>query len=112
MTRARRLRSAVLGCHVGLAAAVAGTALTLPASPAARAVLLAAGLAVLAWTGHGIAARRRNSLTYCALVLVLVIGAATAEVVASAERASFATLALVVALVELGLLVLHTREAA
>lgn len=105
----RRLRALVLLCHAGLTAAAAGAALTLPASVVVRALVLAVALGALGLTARALAARRPTSRTYAALVLVLCIGAATAEVVASADRASFATLVLVLGLVELGGLVLLAR---
>lgn len=109
---ALRLRRLVLGLHAGLATAATLAALTIDASLAAHGLVLAVGLTALGLTARGVAAKHRNNLTYAALVLVVLIGVTTAEVVASADRATFTTLVLVLALVELAALVLLARVSA
>lgn len=106
---ARRLRAAALVCHAGLAASVAAATLTLPFAPGVRGLTLAAALVPLLIAGYGLALARRKAYVSGALLLVVYVGIAATEVVASATRASFATLALFLALVELALLLALTR---
>lgn len=107
--RERGWRTAVLACHAALAAAAASAALTLRAGLGARALVLGVGLLVLAAAAFGFVTGRRNGLAYGALVIVLGIGVAATEVVASADRWSFAALVMLIGLVELGLVLAWIR---
>lgn len=106
---ARRLGTALLACHAALAAAVAAAAVTLPGAGPARLLALLAGLVPLAAMTPGLLRGRRNAYVYGALILVLYVGFAATEVVASASRSSPAALVMLLALAELALLLTLAR---
>lgn len=103
------LHAGSLVCHVALAAAVGAAAIALPTAPLARGLVLAVGWLALGLVTPGLLRRGRNGLVYAALVLVVTIGIAAAETVASGERLSFAALAMLLGLVELALLLALSR---
>lgn len=96
-------------CHGVLLGAVLlgilGSALPL----AVRAALAAAAALPLAAAVPGLVRRRRYTYQWLAFALVAYAGGAAVEVVATSGRSPFATIALLAALIELGLLFALSR---
>lgn len=103
-------RRAVLLVHGLLAIGAAGTIAQANLPPALMGALLAVGLVPLAAATPGLVAGRRYTSQWLALVLVAYVGAAIVEVLASGARASFASLVLLAALIELALLLALIRQ--
>lgn len=103
------LRRAALGCHLLLMAALA--AATLPPTPLrlAFAVLL---LLPLLLSVRGLATGRRAVEQRLAVLLVAYVGGISVEVVARSGSAAILNGALLVAVLELGLLLMLTRRRA
>jgi hypothetical protein len=104
------LRHAVLGCHVLLLAALAAS-IVVPPTPLR---LAAAALVVLPLllTVRGVVAARGPTLQRLAVLLVAYIGGASVEVVARAGSAPLVSVALLAAVLELGLVLALIRRRA
>ena len=103
------LRRAIVGCHLLLIAALAAS--LVPPATALRfsiAVLLALPLLL---TLPGLAQGRRTTLQRLAVLLVAYIGGLSVEVVARSGNAPSLSLALIAAVLELGLLLALIRGA-
>jgi len=103
------LRRAIVGCHLLLIAALAAS--LVPPATALRfsiAVLLALPLLL---TLPGLAQGRRTTLQRLAVLLVAYIGGLSVEVVARSGNAPSLSLALIAAVLELGLLLAFIRGA-
>jgi uncharacterized membrane protein len=99
---------AIVGCHLALMAAL--TASLVPPPTAVR-LGVAALLAVpLLLTLRGLAQGRRATLQWLAVMLVAYIGGASVEVVARSGNAPSLSLALIAAVLELGLLLALIRR--
>ncbi len=103
MSRRVLVRAAWI-CHAALLAAVTFGVLTSAWSTGVRLTLAAVAAAPLLAAMPGLRRRHRYTYQWLAFALVAYAGAAAVEVIAAAGRAPFATLALLAALVELGLL--------
>jgi hypothetical protein len=104
------LRRATLGCHVLLMAALAASIVATPtALRVAAAVLL---LLPLMLTLRGLSAGRQATERYLAVLLVAYIGGTSVEVVARAGDARLFSIALLAAVLELGLLLALIRRRA
>ncbi len=102
------LLRAIVGCHLVLAAALAAS--LVPPATALRvgvAVLLALPLLL---TLRGLAQGRRTTLQRLAVLLVAYIGGASVEVVARLGNAPSLSIALIAAVLELGLLLALIRR--
>ncbi|HEY8432835.1 MAG TPA: DUF2069 domain-containing protein [Sandaracinaceae bacterium] len=108
---ANALVGAAWVCHAVLLAAVTVGLMTSALPLAGRAMLAAAAALPLAAAVPGLARRRRYTYLWLAFALVGYAGAAAVEVVATSGRAPFATVALLAALIELGLLFMLSRRA-
>ena len=104
------LRHLVLGCHVLLSFALGAGILAMPT--ALRLVAAAAVLAPLLLTVRGLAAGRRSTLPRVAVLLVAYIGGTSVEVVARSGDAPLFSVALLAAVLELGLLLALIRRPA
>ena len=103
------LRRAIVGCHLLLIAALAAS--LVPPATAVRlsiAVLLALPLLL---TLRGLTQGRRTTLQGLAVLLVAYIGGLSVEVVARSGSAASLSLALIAAVLELGLLLALIRGA-
>jgi len=109
---ARSLHGAAVGAHVVLLALVLCSVGAGGLPPGWRAAAALAAGAPLALALPGLIRGRRYTCQWLAVVLVLYAGAATVEVVAAAGRATWAALAMLVSLLELGLLVALSRSLA
>lgn len=103
MSRDALVRAAWV-CHAALLAAVTAGILTAALPAAVRAALAVAAALPLAAAVPGLRRRRRYTYQWLAFVLVAYAGAASVEVVATSGGSPFATIALLAALIELGLL--------
>jgi uncharacterized membrane protein len=108
LVRARSLDHAAVGAHAALLALVAAAAATSTLPPGGRLAAAAAATAPLVLAFPGLRRGSRRARQWVALLLVLYIGAAIVEVVASSRRA-LPALVLLAALVELALLVALSR---
>jgi uncharacterized membrane protein len=106
MLDVRHLHRAALAVHGALVAAVAGAVGLAPGLRLAAAVAAAAPLLLAV---PGLVRGRRATQQWLAVVLVLYAGAASVEVVAASGQARAAALALLAALIELGLLLALIR---
>lgn len=100
---------ALLVTHGVLLIAAGATVLGLGVSRTTEAVLLTVTLVPLVVALPGIAARRRRTCQWLSVALVVYVGAACVEVIAS--RALAPSLMLLAALMELGLLISSIRRA-
>lgn len=100
---------AVWICHGALLAAAAVGLLTSALPFPARAALAAAAALPLLLAVPGLQRRRRYTYQWLAFALVGYAGAAAVEVVATLGRSPFAAIALLAALIELGLLFMLNR---
>lgn len=105
------LHRSTLATHALLAVAAGAAAATAELSWMLRMVLLGLALLPLAAATPGLAAGRRYTFQWLAVVLVAYVGAAIVEVLAAASRASLASLVLLAALLELALLLALIRQA-
>jgi hypothetical protein len=104
------LHRAIVGCHLLLMGAL--TASLVPPATALR-VCVAALLALpLLLTLHGLVHGRRASLQWLAVLLVAYIGGSSVEVVARSGSALSLSIALIAAVLELGLLLALIRRSA
>jgi uncharacterized membrane protein len=102
------VRGATLGCHLLLMAAVAASVVTTPTAPRlAVAVVL---LLPLLLTLRGLAKGRRATLQWLAVLLVVYIGGASVEVVARSGAVPLLDVALLAAVLELGLVLALIRR--
>jgi len=102
------LRRATLGCHVLLMAALAASIVATPTPlRLAAAVVL---LLPLLLTLRGLGAGQRATLQRVAVLLVAYIGGTSVEVVARSGDARLLSVALLAALLELGLLLALIRR--
>jgi uncharacterized membrane protein len=104
------LRSVALAAHTTLAATLAWLTLTAGTSAMTRAVMCVAAVVPLVATLPGLAGGRRTVERWLALLLVVYVGAATVEVVATSGRAALASIALLAAVAELGLVLALIRR--
>lgn len=107
----RTLRRGVLALHALLGVAATAAIVTAAMPWTLAAVWLVLALAPLGAAAPGLLAGRRYTCQWLTLVLVAYVGAAIVEVLASAARASFASLVLLIALAELALLLALIRQA-
>lgn len=105
------LRQITVGCHALLMAALALSILLAPPT-ALRTVLAVVVLLPLALTLRGLAAGRRTIEQRVAVLLVAYIGGISVEVVAQSGGVPILSGALLVAVLELGLLLALTRRPA
>lgn len=105
------LRRATVGCHALLMVTLAASALWAPPTPL-RIALAALLLLPLALTVRGLAAGGRAIQQRLAVLLVAYIGGISVEVVAQAGRMPTLSVALLAAVLELGLLLALTRRPA
>ncbi len=103
------LETVALACQVVLALAVAALAFSAANSPAAGALLALLAAAPLLATLRGLAASAR-ARPWVALLLVLYAGAASVEVVATLGSAHLASVALLAAVLELGVVLTIIRR--
>jgi uncharacterized membrane protein len=101
------LHRLALATHLGLALAVVGTFATLDLAPAYRLTIVLLALLPLVTGLPGLVARRRASLQWLAVALVIYVGLGTVEVIARGHVAAIALLLL--ALLELALALSLTR---
>jgi hypothetical protein len=102
------VRRAALGCHVLLMAALAASIVAPPtALRLAAAVLLVLPLLL---TSRGLHAAQRTTLQWLAVLLVVYIGGASVEVVARSGAAPLLDVALLAAVLELGLVLALIRR--
>jgi hypothetical protein len=102
------LLRAIVGCHLVLMAALAAS--LVPPATALR-VGVAALLALpLLLTLRGLAQARRTTLQRLAVLLVAYVGGASVEVVARSGNAPSLSIALIAAVLELGLLLALIRR--
>jgi hypothetical protein len=104
-----RLNAVVLGCHAVLAAAVGTLVYSAAASPRAGLALALVAIAPLLATFRGVATSAA-ARSWVALLLVLYAGGMSIEVVASSGAAHVASVALLTAVLELGLLLAIIRR--
>ena len=104
------LARAALVCHIVLMASLAAAVVATPT--ALRIALVAVLLAPLLLTLRGLLATRRATLQRLAVLLVAYIGGISVEVVARSGDAPLLSVALLSALLELGLLLALTRRPA
>ena len=102
------LRRATLGCHVLLMAALAASVVATPTP--LRLVAAAVLLLPLLLTLRGLGAVQRTTLQRLAVLLVAYIGGASVEVVAHSGDAPLLSVALLAAVLELGLLLAIIRR--
>lgn len=95
------LRRATLGCHVLLMAALAASIVATPTPLRVAAVFVL--LAPLLLALRGLAGGRRATLQRLAVLLVVYIGGLSVEVVARSGAAPLLSVALLAAVLELGL---------
>lgn len=105
------LREITVGCHVLLMAALAASILLAPPT-ALRVALAIVSLLPLALTLRGLITGRRAIEQRLAVLLVAYIGGISVEVVARSGGAPILSGALLVAVLELGLLLALTRHPA
>jgi hypothetical protein len=99
-----------LGCHLLLIAALAAAVLATPT--ALRLAFAVALLVPLLLTVRGLATERRATMQRLAVLLVAYIGGISVEVVARSGGVPLLSVALLAAVLELGLLVALTRRRA
>jgi uncharacterized membrane protein YoaK (UPF0700 family) len=104
------LRHVTLGCHVLLLGALAAAMLATPT--ALRLALTVVLLLPLLLLAPGLAAGRRTSQQRLAVLLVAYIGGISVEVVARSGGAPLLSVALLAAVLELGLVLALTRRRA
>jgi hypothetical protein len=104
------LRRATLSCHLLLMAALAGSIVATPTAPRLAAALVL--LLPLLLTLRGLADGRRTVERYLAVLLVAYIGGVSVEVVARSGNAPLLSVALLSAVLELGLLLALIRHRA
>jgi hypothetical protein len=109
--RLRPLERALLGVHVVLLLATAAAVLSSELATGWRIGLLVAGSGPLLAVLPGLYEGRLLTYQWTALAMVLFAGAAAVEVVATLGRSAFASVVLLAALVELGLLFILSRRA-
>jgi hypothetical protein len=102
------MRGAAVGCHVLLIGALAAG--VLPPVTILRLALVAGLAAPLLLTLRGLVAARRTTLQRLAVLLVAYIGGLCVEVVARSGDAPALSVALLAAVLELGLLLALTRR--
>jgi uncharacterized membrane protein len=104
------MRRVTIACHLTLIAALAAVLLAAPTMPrlAFAAIVLAPLLLVL----RGLAAGRRTTEQWLAVLLVVYIGGTSVEVVARSGSAPLLAIALLAAVLELGLLLALIRRPA
>jgi hypothetical protein len=102
------LHSLALACHAALALAAGALADSAAGGALAGAALAAVAAAPLVATLPGLA-RTPRMRTWVALLLVLYTGATSVEVVASAGSAKLASVALLIAVLELAVLLALSR---
>jgi hypothetical protein len=102
------LRRAIVGCHLLLIAALAAS--LVPPATALRLGVAALLALPLLLTLHGLAHGRRATLQRLAVLLVAYIGGASVEVVARSGNAPSLSIALIAAVLELGLLLALIRR--
>jgi uncharacterized membrane protein len=103
------LAIAVLACHAALAAAIATLVFRAGSTPASGAVLALLAITPLLATCGGLC-RPSRTRPWAAFLLVIYVGAASVEVVASSGGARLASAAFLVATLELGLLLALIRR--
>src|SRR5688572_22989424 len=96
------LRRATLGCHLLLMAALASSIVAMPT--ALRLAVAVVLLTPLLLTLRGLSVGRRSTERYLAVLLVAYIGGISVEVVARSGGAPLFSVALLAAVLELGLL--------
>ena len=97
-------------CHAALLGAVTLGLLTSGLPDPGRFVLAAAAAVPLVAALPGLKERRRYTYQWLAFALVAYAGAAAVEVIATSGRSPFASIALLAALIELGLLFTLNRR--
>ena len=102
------LRRAIVGCHLLLIAALAASLVPPPTAP--RLGVAALLTLPLLLTLRGLAEGRRTTLQRLAVLLVAYIGGASVEVVARSGDAPPLSIALIAAVLELGLLLVLIRR--
>lgn len=107
----RLLERILLSVHGVLLLSTAAAVLSSELAPGWRIGLLVAGLGPLLVALPGLYEGRLYTYQWTALAMVLFAGAATVEVVATLGRAVLASVVLLAALVELGLLFMLSRRA-
>lgn len=104
------LKRALEIAHLALLLCVAGAALTAPLTWVWRLVALVLAIGPLGAALPGLMAGRRYTCQWLSVLLVLYVGVAVVEVLAAPSRMSFASLALLAALVELALVLAFIRQ--
>jgi hypothetical protein len=102
------MQRAAVGCHLLLIGAL--TAAVLPPVTMLRLALVAVLATPLLWTLRGLVALRRATLQRLAVLLVAYIGGLCVEVVARSGDAPAFSVALLAAVLELGLLLALSRR--